>query len=498
MPAALRTRFPPLLALILLVGAALRLYGLDIQSLWNDELSSWLQSSHATLAEVIEKGVRPTTYPPGYALFLYYVERWLGDSAVALRLPSALAGVLAILATFRLGRRLFSRREGLVAAAILAVSWQPIHFSQEARAYEFLLLFSIVTFDLWFQILQQLEAGARPALRTQLAYALSAMVTTYLHYFGLLLIALQLAGLALPFLRRPRQLRRVLVLAAPILVAYLPWAPYTVEEFGRSSIYIQEPGLHTIRAYPHFLFVGPRGLKLAVLLVFAAALLRVGIEFRRAPRWPSLRVWLTSPVPLLVLWLVLPFTIAFLRSKLGLPILTFKNLVLSIPAAYLLFARALTHALRHPPLQALATVGFVAALLHALIFWGHYYTRPHKAQFREAVAYLAEREGAYPNARIIVHAWNGHYFDYYLERLGAVGRSDLVAGLEADIERTRAFLEEEPADPVWFLTGHRVPDEPFLAFLDRELELVLHEPLLRASVRLYRRRPDTKTPVGSR
>jgi len=76
-----------LLALVVVAGAALRFYGLDAQSLWNDELISWRQSNQPTLTDVIRKGVRTTTHPPAYAILIYYVERFVGDSEKALRFP---------------------------------------------------------------------------------------------------------------------------------------------------------------------------------------------------------------------------------------------------------------------------------------------------------------------------------------------------------------------------------------------------------------------------
>jgi 4-amino-4-deoxy-L-arabinose transferase-like glycosyltransferase len=198
-----------LLVLVVLAGAALRFYGLDAQSLWNDELSSWEQSHQPTLAEVIEKGVRPTTYPPAYQVLVYYVERWVGDSEKALRFPSAVAGVLAIFAVFFLGKQLYSQREGLIAAALVAFSYQPIYYSQEARVYSFLLLFSILSSHFWFRIAGRLEARLAPDLPSQVGYVACAIVAIYLHYFGLLLVALQLAGLFAFSAAQPRQLARV-------------------------------------------------------------------------------------------------------------------------------------------------------------------------------------------------------------------------------------------------------------------------------------------------
>jgi hypothetical protein len=56
------------------------------------------------------------------------------------------------------------------------------------------------------------------------------------------------------------------------------------------------------------------------------------------------------------------------------------------------------------------------------------------------------------------------------------------------VPRLRAFLAQQRPDYVWMLAGHRVPERSFMAALDGDLELVFHQPLLGAFVRLYRRR----------
>ncbi len=475
-----------LLLLVAAVGAALRLHGLAAQSLWNDELSSFWQSHQPTLGEVIEKGVRSTTYPPAYQILLYYVERWIGESEAALRLPSAIAGVLAILAIYRLGAELYSRREGLIAATLLAFSYQPLYYSQEARAYSFLLLGSILSSQFWFRIVRRLEAGETPSACDRAAYVASAVAVIYLHYFGLLLVAIQLAGCLALFGTRREALVHVALLASLVAASYLPWLPYLLEEFEREEIHLKEPGLHTLLGYWRFLFYDPSGgLEWFVALVLAAAPARAFATRDPERRW---RAGLRSTAPLLVAWLVLPFAVAFVRSRVSLPIMTDRNLIISLPAAFLLLSRALTFTLAPPRLQAVTVGAMVALMLHGLFVTGAYYTRPRKDQFREAAALVAELERDFPNARIVAHGWSPSYFDYYLVRRGASSRVDLPAGLASDVPRLRAFLAERRPDYVWMLAGHRVPERSFMAALDGDLELVFHQPLLGAFVRLYRRR----------
>src|SRR5918994_1114562 len=105
------------LAAVMLLASVLRFYGLEIQSLRFDELETWryaIKSPPGILEATGVNGSDP--HPPGYYLFIHYWMRLAGDAEWALRLPSAVAGVLSVLVTFLLGRRLYSAREGLIAA----------------------------------------------------------------------------------------------------------------------------------------------------------------------------------------------------------------------------------------------------------------------------------------------------------------------------------------------------------------------------------------------
>ena len=70
--------------------------------------------------------------------------RVFGTAKLAVRLPSLIAGTLVIPALYELGRELYDRRTGLIAAAFGAVSPLLIWYSQEARMYAFVTLFGLL------------------------------------------------------------------------------------------------------------------------------------------------------------------------------------------------------------------------------------------------------------------------------------------------------------------------------------------------------------------
>src|SRR5271169_926145 len=98
-------RWWPLAALTLL-AAALRLSTLDLQSFWYDEAFTPVHVLHASLAATLRSVVHTENSPP-----LWYVLEWadarvLGTGEVALRLPSALAGIATVPVAWAIGREL--------------------------------------------------------------------------------------------------------------------------------------------------------------------------------------------------------------------------------------------------------------------------------------------------------------------------------------------------------------------------------------------------------
>jgi predicted membrane-bound mannosyltransferase len=138
------------LALILVIAAAVRLYGLGDPPLWLDEQCQLYVASRPGWAAVWDE--TRVSGPIGRASYL--------DSAVALRLgtqtraafrmPQLIEGLAAIVLVYLIGRRWLSARAGLFAAALMAASGLHILYSREARGYALfglLVLAVAIAFD---------------------------------------------------------------------------------------------------------------------------------------------------------------------------------------------------------------------------------------------------------------------------------------------------------------------------------------------------------------
>lgn len=442
-----------LLVGLVAVAAASRLYGLDIQSLWNDELSSWLRSSHDTLKEVVELGLVQDRHPPGYRFLLWAIITSLGDTPTILRAPSAIAGIACVPAIWWLGRVAFGNNEGLLAATLMTVTWAPLYFSQEATGYSILMLTVIITSAVWLSMLRTDQAQP---IRWLVAYVLAAAATCYVHYYGGLIVATQLLLTALYGLKDRRKLRLAVAAGALVFLCFLPWLPYFLHQLG-----IERKGgfppvdLAFLRQMLEF--VGHQSLWLAIAFVGiavggAGTDLLAGDDRRRK----SLNLVFLTGVPIAVL---------LAATLLYQPILAPRHLTIILPSALLLLARGLTLMIGQRRVLIVAPV-LGAALLFQLVFFQDYYQKITKEQFRETAAAIHRVTLEHPNALIIAYAWSGEYLNYYLRQMGSevrVKRANF--GREAHFKKLQKLIKKSQPEVLIYATAHRRARNAFVAAL---------------------------------
>jgi uncharacterized membrane protein len=171
-----------ILAGLILVALAIRLA--IPRGIWLDEAIS-IHQAHLSLHDLFSNLYYGDRHPPLHHLALWLTIRVFGDGELAVRLPSLIAGTLVIPALYELGRELYDRRTGLIAAGFAAVSPLLVWYSQEVRMYAFVTLFGLLA------LLTQLRVLRNGTMLNWAAYILATAALLWSHYFGLLLIAVQ-------------------------------------------------------------------------------------------------------------------------------------------------------------------------------------------------------------------------------------------------------------------------------------------------------------------
>jgi mannosyltransferase len=472
------------LLVCVILGATLRLYGLDSQSLWNDELESWRQSNFPTLNAVLTQGSIPDTHPPLFQITLFFVEQYLGSSETLLRLPSAIAGIISIAAMYWLGTTAFGKREGLISAFLTAVLWAPIYYSQEARNYAFLILFCILSGGFWLQIVNRIREGERFAIRVGAGYVFFALLACYTHYFGTFLVLLQGLSLLILAFAFHRNKGQIVILYVVVLIGYSPWIPFAITQFGHADLvsWIDQPEITFFPAFIAYLFNRSRPLGFLALMSYGLLLWLLLRSYSGQHSAYRLRSLLTSTEFLLAYWLIVPITIVYLLSLIGSPFLTQRNLLISLPPAYILLARAITRVFKTNYFQwALVGVFGVLPLLQMIFVMGYYHI-PDKEQFREAVRYVVDMHNTEENEAVIGFAKYPDYFGYYFMRFSSDLRVDLLLDAKQDLADLDRFLVSHKKNRFWYIAGHGMPKSELIDALEERYVLLDEKTFLGAHV----------------
>ncbi|OGO06230.1 MAG: hypothetical protein A2Y73_00690 [Chloroflexi bacterium RBG_13_56_8] len=203
--------------LITALGAYWRFTHLGGDSFWIDELFTLRTIQHGLTAIF-----QVRDHPPFFYLLAWLSTKILGDGEWALRLPSAVAGVLTLPLIALWGKTINRPRAGLWAALLLANLPFHLRYSQEARHYALLMLLATASYLLLYLALE------RKRLSWWLAYALAMVLALYTHYSVVNLLAAQIiviAGWMIVRIRKGslREAGYPILAAVLLLILYLPW-----------------------------------------------------------------------------------------------------------------------------------------------------------------------------------------------------------------------------------------------------------------------------------
>lgn len=477
------------LLLILCIGAGLRLYGLSLQSLWNDELHTAIIANSASFSEFFKKGIFNTLFPPLYMPLVLIVTKLFGNSETVLRLPSAFAGILTIYGVYRIGTVLFTEKEGLLAAAITATSWCTVFYSQEARPYAFVLLFSVFSVYYLARIIDKISSKQEPGLKNILFYTLNAVLCSYTHYFGFAFIGLQIVFLFFLGLKDDSFRKLSIRIGGIIFFICLPWLPFTIVDLKSSKYaWIADPDLNTLIGYIEFVFNRSAVIRNSVLIILVAW----GVSYlvkKNKSSMKMLRLGREEFIVLsLILWALAPVAVTFIKSLFGSSLMVYRYLIISVPAFYLLVSRAITRLATAQRIRIILTLAIIGIYTYHLVYVNRYYSAVHKSQFRETAAFVMEHDRGEYKAPIVFHSWGKDYFDYYFEKLGFDKRCEIAGGEEKNIESMEAYLAERNTDHFWFIYGHRIPTPGFLDYLRQNYISLKTSQLHEAGSLLFKRK----------
>jgi uncharacterized membrane protein len=160
---------------LLSVAALVRFINLTGESLWYDEAYS-VWSSAMEIASLKTLWDWQIEFPLFY-LLLHYWMRLFGQGEFAVRAMGAVVGTLTIWPMYALGKALWGRREGALAALLLAVNPYHTWYSQEVRMYAWAVLVTVASLYAFWRVAHGAGWG------WWLAHALLTGLVFHLHYY---------------------------------------------------------------------------------------------------------------------------------------------------------------------------------------------------------------------------------------------------------------------------------------------------------------------------
>jgi mannosyltransferase len=354
-----------ILVLLVVVATLVRFFGISDRPMY-DEALSW------TCAKLpwIPFWKVMWNYEGNMVFYYLLLRAWipLGDSEAVLRSLSVFFAVGTLPAVYDLGFRLFNRRTGLTAAALLAIHAFHILWSQQARSYALLTLLLVISTSLLVSALR-----APQPRKAWVAYVIVSALACYCHVLAMLVLIAQWLWVGTTvesgrFRRGLGGLLWVTILIAPMGLyvvvqnkGQLEWVPpLTGARFlDDASVLGGGTGFASKTETP--------------LLLLSTALCIVGsyFGFRSAKSFHSSSI-------LVVCWLLFP-TAAMAAFSLVKPFLVERYLLMCVPALVLLLAFALDQLLASNSLRIKCAGAAAGVMIFGLGSWAS------AAQYRAVV-----------------------------------------------------------------------------------------------------------------
>ena len=236
-----RTQYNLGIVCILLFSAWIAVYHLDRESIWYDEgftafviyhdgdapdgIRSALRYGADSAVNLFERA-RGDVHPLLYYALLDVWTLIMGETVWILRLPSVFFGLIALSATYALGRELFDRPTGLIATLILGVSHFFIYYNREARMYTLFVAVAVLL------ILATIRWLHQPTLRPASIMGVLMGLILHTHYIGVFIVLALLLYQAYFSIREQKfmGIRRWLLPHTIGFIVFMPWLPFAIEQ----------------------------------------------------------------------------------------------------------------------------------------------------------------------------------------------------------------------------------------------------------------------------
>lgn len=435
-----------ILLLILFLASALRFYHIDFQSIWLDEIHTMNEANpkvgFLNLYDIITSGEQ---MPPFYFYSLYFLFKIFGYTTFVARVYSAIVGVVSVFSIYLLGKEIMNKKTGIIAALLVTVNPFHLYYSQEARPYIFLFLFSALAFCYLIKFLKL------PNKRNALYYGFFASLMLCSHFFGLFVLFAQYLILLLFLLLSEKKDRKQFFINAFIsgivtLVLFIPAIKIFIKVSEIKVFWIPAPTLDVYTLIFKEFFGNSETILTLLSFIFLFYFIKLSKEKDIPITYDSiihnkLIFSFVIFIPTTVVILLIPL----IRSYLSIPMIISRYFITVLPGIIILISIGICQ-IKNRIIQFGILAIFVIFSLTDIVVVKNYFTAVSKAQFRESTNFIINNN----SKKEPVVSSLGWYMPYFL-------KNDKV-NFEIVDKTLDAYIAEMQQDstkikPFWFTDG---------------------------------------------
>lgn len=476
--------------LILILGLSffLRVFLLDIESLWLDEGSS-IKFAKSNPAEIVKS--TQDAHPPLYYLLLHFWMKIFGDSEFSVRFPSVIFGVITVYVVYKLCLEFWSAKVALLSSLLVGISTFQVFYSQEARMYSLLCLLSTLSFLYFAKILKEQK------LRFYAIYLFVNVLLLYTHLYSLFILFAQVIYVV--FIDK----KKLKEFGIAILFAFLFYVPRLFLMFGRignilmsGEFWLPKPGfvdiLKTLAQFAGATYPMPRDDSGAIILKsfiieYSSAgillLIMLGMFLISIFKFKNFSRERRKVYAMLLLWFLSPIFVPYVLSQFVTPFYFTRYAIASSVAFYIIVSIGLEN------LEAKFEKYLIGAVVFlSIVNLAWYYAKTNKEQWREAVKFIEEQA----NSDDLIIA--SKYVFYYYSKREDVEKFEFPDVEEPErsriVEKLRSSVIPKHKR-IWFVSSHTPELEKLIleSFSD-SMEVKLKKKFLGIDIFLFERREN--------
>ncbi len=391
----------PRIALIL-AGFLIRIYSIDFQGLWRDEVDQWrfaLSPLRDQFSHFFEIGWNGPLFSPILRLWIAGV----GDSVFGMRYFSLLCGVLCIPLIYVLSQRMLDKKTAVWSVLLYAFSPYMVWYAQEVKMYTWVPMLVLLG-------LYSLERACRvPGWKWWVITFTATCAAFYSHILAALVIPVQFVW----YWRNPKRHKKAWIGGAVILLLLVvPYVPllfwqlpmvFTARETGYPTKSLFEMVSALLTGWTAGIYMGAwtNGFIWHAVTGLSGACALFGLTVLVRERYRQLSM--------LLAWLVLPLLAIWIFS-LKSPIFADRYLIWTAPAFFILAAHGISQFAKIN-INLMWFIGLTVVLSAFPALYSQS-TLAIKPQYQILVNYLMRQDSA-EDLFLFQIPYNARVFEYY-------------------------------------------------------------------------------------